>query len=178
MVDTKAPLASPALTGVPTAPTAAPGTNTIQLATTQFVKTEVDAGIAGLSWKQAARVATTANITLSGLQSIDGYTTVAGDRVLVKNQSTATQNGIYIAAAGAWSRAIDTDTSSELEAAAVYISTGTTQKTTGWVLSNPGTIVLGTTNLAFAQFSGSNLYTFTSPLQLSGNAVSILQSTS
>lgn len=130
-----------------------------------------DAAIAGLSWKQAVRVATTANITLSGLQSIDGYTTIAGDRVLVKNQSTATQNGIYIASAGAWTRATDSDNSAEFESMAMYVSTGTTNKTTGWVLSNEGVITLNTTNLAYAQFSGNGSYTAGNGITISGNSI-------
>lgn len=130
ILGTSPSITSPALTGVPTAPTAVQGTNTTQLATTAFVRTEVDTGIAGLSWKNSARVATTANITLSGLQTIDGYTTIAGDRVLVKNQTTATQNGMYIAAAGAWSRSTDADSSNEFESMAAYISTGSTLRTT------------------------------------------------
>jgi phage-related tail fiber protein len=95
----------------------------------------VDAAIAGLSWKNSVKVATTANIALSGLQTIDGYTTVAGDRVLVKNQSTPSQNGIYIASAGSWIRSTDADSSAEIDQMAVYVKEGTTQKTTGWVLS-------------------------------------------
>ena len=94
----KADINSPILTGDPRVPTATPGDNDTSIASTAFVKVGIDTAIAGLSWKNSARVATTANITLSGLQTIDGYTTIAGDRVLVKNQSTATQNGMYIAA--------------------------------------------------------------------------------
>ena len=67
-------------------------------------KQYVDSVAAGLSWKQPVAVATTVNITLSGLQTIDGYLTLAGDRVLVKNQTTAADNGIYIAASGVWAR--------------------------------------------------------------------------
>ena len=62
---------------------------------------------AGISWKQPCACATLTNITLSGLQTIDTYTTLAGDRVLVKDQGTAADNGIYIASAGPWTRAID-----------------------------------------------------------------------
>ena len=91
-------------------------------------------GIAGLSWKNAVKVATTTNIALSGLQTIDGYAISSGDRVLVKNQSTPSQNGIYIASSGAWTRSTDTDSATEIEQMAVYVKEGT-QKTTGWVLS-------------------------------------------
>ena len=68
-------------------------------------KKYVDSARTGLDVKASVRVATTANITLSGLQIIDGSTLVAGDRVLVKNQTVASQNGIYEAASGSWVRA-------------------------------------------------------------------------
>jgi hypothetical protein len=75
--------------------------------------------------KDSVRCATTANITLSGTQTIDGIAVVAGDRVLVKDQSTASQNGIYVVAAGAWTRSADANTSSEIAGAIVSIDSGT-----------------------------------------------------
>jgi hypothetical protein len=75
--------------------------------------------------KKSVRVATTANITLSGTQTIDGIAVIAGDRVLVKDQSTASQNGIYVVAAGAWARSTDADTISELAGALVNVDSGT-----------------------------------------------------
>lgn len=75
--------------------------------------------------KKSVRVATTANITLSGTQTIDGVAVVAGDRVLVKDQTTASQNGIYVVAAGAWSRAADANTISKLAGALVNVDSGT-----------------------------------------------------
>ena len=76
--------------------------------------------------KRSVRVATTANITLSGTQTIDGIAVVAGDRVLVKDQTTASQNGIYVVAAGAWARAADANAISELAGACVNVDSGTT----------------------------------------------------
>ena len=76
--------------------------------------------------KRSVRVATTANITLSGTQTIDGISVVAGDRVLVKNQTTTANNGIYVVAAGTWSRSADANTSAELAAASVGVDSGTT----------------------------------------------------
>ena len=156
----KAPLISPALSGTPTAPTATPGTSTTQLATTAFVTSGIDSAITGLSWKNAVQVATTANISLDNTTTIvDGYTLINGDRILVKNQTTQSQNGIYIVnTGGAWSRSTDTDTASEIDQSAVYVKRGTTQATTGWVLSNTGTITLGSTALTYAQFSGNGSY--------------------
>lgn len=69
----------------------------------------MNARLNGLTPKAPARAATTANITLSGAQTIDTVSIVAGNRVLVKNQTNAEENGIYVAAAGAWSRAADMD---------------------------------------------------------------------
>ena len=70
-------------------------------------RADIDAGTAGLTPKLPCRAATTANITLSGTQTIDGITLIAGDRVLVKNQTAGANNGIYEVAAGAWARAYD-----------------------------------------------------------------------
>jgi hypothetical protein len=135
-------------------------------------KNYIDQAIAGLSWKQEVAVATTGNITLSGLQAIDGYTTIAGDRVLVKNQTTGSQNGIYIAAAGAWTRSTDADLATELVGAAVYITQGTSQADTGWT-QTVDTITLGTTSLVWSQFSGSNTYVAGAGLTLTGNSFAI-----
>lgn len=80
--------------------------------------------ISGVTRKEAVACATTANISLSSEQTIDGVTTNSS-RVLVKNQSTAAQNGIYVSAAGAWARASDMDAAGEVQGAAVYVTGGT-----------------------------------------------------
>lgn len=171
-LDLKAPLASPVLTGTPTAPTAGAGTNTTQIATTAFVATAVDAAKQGLSIKQSCRTATTANITLSGLQTIDGVTVVAGDRVLVKDQSTGSANGIYVAASGAWSRASDFDAGADVvEGAFTFVEEGTANGDSGWVLVTDGTITIGTTALAFTQFSGAGQITAGDGLTKTGNTI-------
>jgi len=122
-------------------------------------KAYVDSVAQGLSTKTAVRVATTANITLSGTQTIDGVSVIAGDRVLVKNQTTTTQNGVYDVAAGAWARSTDSDTGTELVNAFYFVQSGTTLQATGWVQSTPGPITLGTTSIVFSQFSGAADYT-------------------
>ena len=100
------------------------------------------------------RAATTANITLSGAQTIDGVAVVVGDRVLVKNQTTASQNGIYTVAAGAWTRTSDADTAAKHKSGmTVRVAEGSTQGTTTWTLTTTGAITLGTTALAFAQLA-------------------------
>ncbi|GIW61145.1 MAG: hypothetical protein KatS3mg087_2211 [Patescibacteria group bacterium] len=103
--------------------------------------------------KESVRVATTANITLSGTQTIDGVTLVAGDRVLVKNQTTASQNGIYVVASGAWSRSSDADAWDELVSAYVFVQEGTTNADTGWLCTANAGGTLGTTDVTWVQFS-------------------------
>lgn len=105
-------------------------------------KTNIDA-------KDAVRAATTANIVLSGTQTVDGVVLLVGDRVLVKNQSTASQNGIYVVATAAWTRSTDADMSSKVTSGLeVRVSEGG-QAGTKWYLSTPDPVVLGTTNLTF-----------------------------
>lgn len=137
-------------------------------------KQYVDSVAQGLIVKDACKVATTGNVTLSGTQTIDGVSVAAGDRVLVKNQSTASQNGIYTAASSTWSRAADADSSDEVKYGMfIYVSQGTTNGGTGWVMSTAGTITLGTTAISFTQFSGSAQITAEEGLYRSGNVVGI-----
>ena len=125
--------------------------------TDAYTKTDIDGLLQGLKAKQSVRVATTANITLSGTQTIDGVAVVAGDRVLVKNQTTGSQNGIYVVAAGAWSRATDANAAAELTSAFVFVEQGTTNKDSAWV-QTADSITLDTTALTWVQFSGSGAY--------------------
>ncbi|MBA4851356.1 head decoration protein [Emticicia sp. BO119] len=129
---------------------------------------------AGLSGKESVRVATTANISLSGAQSIDGVSVVAGDRVLVKNQTTATQNGIYLCATGAWTRAIDADSAGELKAGSfVFVTEGTVNADSGWILSTDGAITIGSTAINWTQFSGVGQIIAGTGLTKSGNSIDI-----
>jgi hypothetical protein len=116
--------------------------------------TAINNALAGLKWKDAVRVATTANITLSGTQTIDGVAISVGDRVLVKNQSTQSQNGIYLVAAGAWTRATDADTAAELQSATVPVSEGTTNADTTWRQTTDN-ITIGSSNIVWAAFGTS-----------------------
>ena len=184
-------LASPVFTGVPAAPTPANGTNTTQLATTQYVmsmridqlvppnvdvswnshkltnlldpttaqdaatKGYVDNIAQGLDAKESVRAASNVNVTLSGPQTVDGIALVAGDRVLVKSQTTASQNGIYVVQSGAWTRATDADTWIELVSAFTFAESGTINADTGWVCTvDPGG-TLETTAVTWTQFSGA-----------------------
>ena len=90
--------------------------------------------------KTAVVVATTANLDLTGLETIDGVAVTAGQRVLVKNQTLPAENGIYVVAAGAWSRATDADISGELTNAKVYVSSGTTQSGLYYTTTFSGTL--------------------------------------
>lgn len=134
-------------------------------------KNYVDNSVQGLNAKQTCIVATTANIALSGLQTIDGYTTLAGDRILVKNQTTTSQNGIYTAASGAWTRAVDMDAWAEVPAAYTWVEEGT-QQDTGWVCTSDPGGTLGTTNIVWSQFSGSAVITAGTGLSKAGNVIS------
>ncbi len=121
--------------------------------TTQAVESRILAALAGLKWKESVVVATTANITLSGEQTIDGVLTSAS-RVLVKNQSTQSQNGIYVSAAGAWTRSTDADSAAELEGATVRVQQGTSNSDTTWIQTTDG-ITLGSSNIVWTQFGVS-----------------------
>jgi hypothetical protein len=125
----------------------------LQAATKQYV----DNLAAGLDVKASVKCATTANITLSGEQTLDGILTSAS-RVLVKNQTTASQNGIYVSAGGAWTRATDMDSWSEVPGANVWVEEGTTLGDTAWVcIANTGG-TLGTTSITWNQFGGTGVY--------------------
>jgi phage-related tail fiber protein len=99
--------------------------------------------------KKSVRAATTANITLSGVQTVDGITLVAGDRVLVKDQSTASANGIYIVSATAWTRSTDADTSTKLAGSNVNVDSGTVNGGLRFDTGFKTTDTLGTTNLTW-----------------------------
>lgn len=133
-------------------------------------KQYVDAARSGLDVKQSVRAATTGNITLSATQTIDGVAVVAGNRVLVKNQTTASANGIYDVAAGAWTRSTDADVSDEVSSGMfTFVEEGTTGSDTGFVLTTNAPVTLGTTALTFAQFSGAGTYVAGSGLTLTGS---------
>ena len=135
-------------------------------------KLYVDTVAQGLGPKAACQCGTIANITLSGLQTIDSYTTLAGDRVLVKNQSTSANNGIYIAASGAWTRAVDMDVWAEVPGAYTIVLNGG-QAGTGWVCTSSSTGTIGVTAITFVQFSVLNTYYAGTGLTLSSNTFSI-----
>jgi hypothetical protein len=142
----------------PVVGTQSAGDSTTKAASTAFVAAAVAAAVAGLSWKQAVRAATTAAGTLASSfengDAIDGVTLATGDRILIKNQASASENGIYVvAASGAPARASDADSGAELVNASVYVSEGTTLADTQWTCTTNATITVGSTSIAFAQLA-------------------------
>lgn len=137
-------------------------------------KAYADALRTGLDVKQSVRAATTANITLSGTQTIDGIALSVGDRVLVKNQTTASQNGIYVVASGAWTRATDADEDAEVTSGLfTYVESGTSNQSTTYVLTTTGTITLGTTALSFSTFSAPGSFVAGSGLTQDGSTFNV-----
>jgi hypothetical protein len=133
----------------------------------------VDTVAQGLDVKASVLAATTGNITLSGAQTIDGVSVVAGDRVLVKNQTTQADNGIYVAATGAWARSADANTYDELISAYTFVEEGTVNADSGFVCTVNKGGTLGTTPITWSQFSGAGTFVAGTGLTLTGNTFSI-----
>jgi hypothetical protein len=138
-------------------------------------KTYVDAAIVGLSWKQPVRAATTANITLSGAQTIDTVPVVDGDRVLVKDQSTQADNGIYIVGTP-WTRSPDADTYDEMVSAMVFVESGGLAGAAFYCPIQPGG-TLGVTAITWSNFSVAGTYFAGTGLSLAANTFSITNTT-
>lgn len=164
------------------APTAAVSLNSQQItnladptnAQDAATKAYVDATKQGLDVKDSVRAATTAAITLSGTQTVDGVALAVGDRVLVKDQGSAAANGLYLVAAGAWTRTTDANTSAKVTAGLfTFVSEGTVNADSGWVLTTNDAIVLDTTALSFTQFSGAGQITAGAGLTKTGNTIDV-----
>jgi hypothetical protein len=142
--------------------------------TDYVIRNELDAAIRGLDWKDSVRVASTANINLSAPgATIDGVTMASGESFLAKNQSTGSQNGIYVwnGAASAATRRADADSDAEVTSGlATFVSEGTTNADTSWVLTTDDPIIVGTTALVFARFGGSTIAKFAASI---GDGVAI-----
>lgn len=143
-------------------------TNTNDVATKGYV----DAIIAGLNYKQEVKATTTgANIALSGTMTLDGVALVAGDRVLVKDQTTGSANGIYVVAAGAWARSSD---GTSLKAGTyVYVDQGALYADSAFVLTTNDPITVGTTSLTWAQFSGAGQIIAGNGIVKTGNQLAV-----
>ena len=142
-------------------------------------KAYVDAQLQGLDVKNSVRVATTANGTLSSAfangQTVDGITLSTGDRILLKDQSTGSQNGIYtVNSSGAPTRATDFDENSEVTGGTFFfVEEGTTNADNGFVMTNDGTVTVGSTALVFTQFSGAGQVVAGAALTKSGNTLNV-----
>lgn len=114
-------------------------------------KKELQQTINSVGLKLAAKVATTTNTPLSGLYTIDGISINSGDRILVKNQTSAKDNGLYVASSGNWKRVLDSDESSEMVSGmSVYVEYGTINGGKQFILKTPNPISLGNTGLEFS----------------------------
>ncbi len=133
-------------------------------------KDYVDNAVAGLSWKDEVAVASTANLSLTGEQTIDGVLT-SNSRILVKDQSTLAQNGIYVTSSGAWTRSTDADTGAKIAGAAVFVSAGTTNGGNRYVCNVTGTITIGSTSITFVVFGGGTTYTGGNGIDVTGTAI-------
>ena len=148
--------------------------NTQDAATRGFV----EATSQGLDVKDSCVAATTGNVTigsdLANGDTIDGVTLSNNDRVLVKDQSTASQNGIYVVSGSTPSRAVDLAASADAAGMFTFIEQGTVNADNGFVCtSNKGSAVVGTNNLTYAQFSGAGQITTADGIQKSGNTISV-----
>ncbi len=143
-------------------------------------KAYVDSVAQGLDAKASCRVATTVAGTLASSfengDTIDGVALATGDRILIKNQVTGSENGIYtVNASGAPTRATDADTDPEVTSGMfTFITAGTSQANTGWVLTTSGAITLGSTSLAFSQFSATTSVVGGAGLTLTGSTLDVV----
>ena len=137
-------------------------------------KAYVDSVASGLDLKESVMVASVSNLTLSGTQTIDGVSVTAGKRVLVKDQTDLSENGIYVCAAGAWSRSTDFAAGDDEAGAFCFVEQGTVNGDNGFVCTNDaGDAVVGTDDLVFTQFSGAGQITAGDGLAKSGNSLSV-----
>jgi hypothetical protein len=148
------------------------------LSTDAANKSYVDSVASGVSWKNPVRVATTASGTLASSfqngSTVDGVVLATGDRILLKNQSTGSENGIYtVNASGAPTRATDANTGALILQAALFVEEGTSNADTAWVCSTNAPITIGSTSLTFVQFGAGATYTAGTALALSGNTFNV-----
>ena len=141
--------------------------------TSAATKGYVDERAVGLKVKTAVRVATTANITRFGLQTIDGVSLLAGNRVLVKNQTTEAHNGIYVVVdQGNWTRTSDCGTWTDLYQSYVWVEEGNTHAQQGWLCAIPSTGTLDTTAITYAKFSEAGMISAGDGLNKAGETIS------
>lgn len=185
---------SVALSGSPTTTTQTPADNSTKIATTAYV----DNAVLGQNFKEAVGATTTANLigvylngssgvgatftyTATGVDTIDGVSLTLGMRVLLKNQTTAFQNGLYVVTtagsigiAGILTRTTDGDQSTDWKAGdSVFVTAGTTQSTTTWAYTGIDSPTMGSTSLTFAQTAGQGSFTAGNGIAITGNSIAI-----
>jgi len=139
-------------------------------------KAYVDSVASGLDVKDSVRAASTGNIDVSSAPStLDGVNLASGDRVLLKNQTTASQNGIYVfnGSASALTRAADMDAAGEFVGAFFFVEEGTVNSDQGYVMSSNGPITVGTSDIEFTKFTGTGQITAGDALSKSGNTLNV-----
>jgi hypothetical protein len=131
--------------------------------------------VQGFRWKDPVRAASAGNLTLSGTQTVDGVALIANDRVLVKDQSSGANNGIYIVQAGSWVRATDADLAAEILQMSVFVQEGTANADKQFLLTTDAPITLGTTSLTFTQVNGGGGGSYTEGLgiDISGTVIAV-----
>lgn len=188
LVFANTPTLTTAVLGSSTATTQAPSDNSTKVATTAYV----DTAVLGQNFKEAALVATTANLvgvyvsgvftyTATGTDNIDGVNLVLGNRVLVKNQTTTFQNGIYtvttagsLGVAGVLTRSSDANTSGEFKTGdSIFVTSGTVNSTTTWAYTGVDSPTLGTDAITYAQVAGQGSFTAGNGIAITGNSIAI-----
>lgn len=142
-----------------------------------ITKNQLDLAIQGIKWKEGVRAATTENITPSGAQTIDGVAVAVGDRVLLKNQTTAGTNGIYVVSASSWTRSTDANTSLEVLNSACFVSEGSVNGNSVWTMTTDASVTLDITALTYVQLGSATIYTAGTGVNISSNVVSLDLST-
>lgn len=136
-------------------------------------KSYIDNLIAGIKWKAPARVASTANLNLAAPGAIDGVSLATSDRVLVKDQTVPSENGLYVFNGTALVRSSDADAGTEIASMAVFVEEGTVNADKGFVCTTDNPITIGSTSIAFVQFSASNAYSAGQGIDISSNVISV-----
>ena len=158
--------ASPTLTGTVTVPTPVNATDA-------STKAYVDATTQGLSAKLSVVALSTTNLTLSGTQTVDGVSLIATNRVLLTGQTTTSQNGLWLVQSGAWTRPTDFASGSTQIGSFVFVESGTTNGSSGWVQTGNTSVTVDTTSHTWTQFSGAGEITAGTGLSKAGNTLSL-----
>jgi len=137
-------------------------------------KNYVDAAAQGLDAKASVRLASTANVNLASVGTIDGVATASGDRILLKNQTTAAENGIYVLSGSIANRAPDMDAWAEVPSAYVWVEQGTSNADTGWLCTNDQGGTLGSTAITWVQFSGAGQVVAGAGMTKTGNTLDVV----